>query len=100
MDNRLELHELLLTLGGPNVYYQSPSNLLMKYPAIKYTKNRIENIHANDLVYNQNTEYSITVMSKSVDDNIVDKISKLPKCSFDRSYVSDSIYHTVFNMYY
>jgi hypothetical protein len=62
--------------------------------------NKIENDHANDLVYHQERSYSITVMSKDVDCNIIDDISRLPKCSYDRQYIVDNIYHTIFNMYY
>jgi len=100
MNSRLELHNMLLKIGGPNVYYQSPSNLSMKYPCIKYSINKIENEHANDLVYQQNRSYSVIVMSKDADDVIVDKMSKLIMCSFDRRYINDNIYHTVFNLYY
>ena len=98
MGNRLKLHALLLTIAGPNVYYKAPS--VMIYPAIKYERNKIENKHADDSVYYQKTSYSITVISKIVDDDIVDKISRLPQCSFDRQYVADNLYHNVFNMYY
>lgn len=100
MSSRLELHELLLSIGGPNVYYQIPSNLTIKYPAIKYSINKIDNNHANNLVYHQERSYSITVMSKDADCDIVDKISKLPKCIFDRQFIVDNIYHTAFIMYY
>ena len=100
MSNRLELHNLLLSIGGPNVYYQVPSNLAIKYPAIKYSVNKIDNNHANNLVYRQDKSYSITIMSKDADCNIVDKISKLPKCTFDRMFIVDNIYHNIFNMYY
>lgn len=100
MSNRLELHQLLISIGGPNVYYQMPSNLTMKYPAIKYSINKIDNSHADNSVYRQETSYSITIMSRTADSDIVDKISKLPMCSFDRQYVVDNIYHSIFNMYY
>jgi hypothetical protein len=100
MSKRLELHNLLLSIVGPNVYYQIPNNLTMKYPAVKYSVNKIENKHADNSVYCQDTSYSITIMSKDADCDIVDKISKLPKCSFDRSFIQDNIYHTIFNMYY
>lgn len=100
MSNRLELHDLLLSIGGPNVYYQIPSNIAMKYPAIKYEINKIENKHADDSVYYQKTSYLITVISKNVDDQIVKTISLLPKCSYDRSFINNNLYHTVFNMYY
>lgn len=100
MDNRLKLHTLLLSIGGPNVYYQIPGNLSIKYPAIKYSINKIDNKHANNLVYNQDVSYSVTVMSRDVNCDIVDKISKMPKCSYDRQFVQDNIYHTVFTIYY
>lgn len=98
MGSRLKLHSLLVSIGGPNVYYQAPPSI--SYPAIKYEKNKIQNIHANNTVYYQKTSYSITIISKVVDDPIVDKISKLPQCSFDRKYIGDNLYHNVFNMYY
>jgi hypothetical protein len=100
MNSRLDLHNLLLSIGGPNVYYQVPSNITMKYPAIKYEKTGIDNDHANDLVYHQTISYTITIMSKIVDDPIIDTISKLPRCKYDRSYVVDGIYHTIFNINY
>lgn len=100
MGNRLQLHELLKSIAGPNVYYQLPGNMAMNYPAIKYGRNKIENEHADDSVYYQKTSYSITVISRDSDDIIVDNISKLPQCSFDRNYISDNLYHNVFNLYY
>lgn len=100
MNNRLKLHDLLLSIAGPNVYYQTPSNLTLRYPAIKYSVDNIDNSHANDTVYHQDMRYSIIVMSKDPDDEIVNKISRLPKCSFDRKYVQDGINHTSFTLYY
>ena len=99
MNNRLKLHELLLTMC-PNVYYQSPNNLQMKYPAIRYSKNDINNRFANNGVYIQNEEYSITVITKKVDDPIVNGLSKLPLCDYDRSFISDNLYHYVFKINY
>lgn len=100
MSNRLLLHDLLLKIGGPNVYYQIPDTMTIKYPALKYSLNKIENHHANDSVYNQDVSYMITVMSKNPDEELVDKISKLPKCSFDRKFIQDNIHHTIFTLYY
>ena len=100
MNNRVKLHELLLELAGPNVYYQTPSNLKMKYPAIKYERGRIDNNHADNIVYSQNTSYTITVISKDADEPIVEKISKIPTCEYDRDYIIDNLYHTVFKIYY
>lgn len=100
MTSRLKLHDLLLSIVGPNVYYQIPSTFVMQYPCVKYSIDKIENSHADDAVYRQDNRYSLIVMSRIPDDSIVDKISKLPKCSFDRHYVQDNIHHTTFNLYY
>lgn len=98
MNNRIKLHELLLSLGCPNVYYQAPNTI--KYPCIKYNMSKINNKNANNLAYKQDIAYTIIVMSKNVDYDIVEKVSKLPMCSFDRRYVKDNIYHTAFTIYY
>ena len=100
MNKRIDLHNLLLKLAGPNVYYQIPSNMKMKYPAVKYERGRIDNNHADNIVYSQNTSYTITVISKNPDEPIVEKISKIPTCEYDRDYIIDNLYHTVFKIYY
>lgn len=100
MNKRIDLHNLLLELAGPNVYYQIPSNMKMKYPAVKYERGRIDNNHADNIVYSQNTSYTITVISKNPDEPIVEKISKIPTCEYDRDYIIDNLYHTVFKIYY
>ena len=100
MNNRIDLHNLLLEIAGPNVYYQIPSNMKMKYPAVKYERGRIDNNHADNIVYSQNTSYTITVISKNPDEPIVEKISKIPTCEYDRDYIIDNLYHTVFKIYY
>ena len=100
MNKRIDLHNLLLELAGPNVYYQIPSNMKMKYPAVKYEREKIENNHADNMVYSQNTFYTITVISKDTDEHIVEKISKIPTCEYDRDYIIDNLYHTVFKIYY
>lgn len=100
MNKRIDLHNLLLELAGPNVYYQIPSNMKMKYPAVKYERGRIDNNHADNIIYSQNTSYTITVISKNPDEPIVEKISKIPTCEYDRDYIIDNLYHTVFKIYY
>ena len=100
MNKRIDLHNLLLELAGPNVYYQIPSNMKMKYPAVKYERGKIDNNHADNMVYSQNISYTITVISKDPDEPIVENISKIPTCEYDRDYIVDNLYHTVFKIYY
>ena len=41
----------------------------------------------------------MTVMDKDPDSKIKAAVSVLPKCTYDRSFVSDGLYHTVFTIY-
>lgn len=101
MNSRLKLHELLCeALGSRQVYFQPPETVKMKYPAIVYSRNNISNRHANDDVYMQSPSYSITVIDKNPDSDVVDKVSLLPRCRFDRHYTSDNLNHDTFTIYY
>lgn len=101
MNNRLKLHELLCeVLGSRQVYFQPPESVNMKYPAIVYSRNRIDNEHANDSVYMQSLSYSITVIDKNPDSEIVEQVSCLPRCRFDRHYIADNLNHDIFTIYY
>lgn len=101
MHDRLDLHEeLCKILGSRNVYFQPPVSVSMKYPAIVYERDNIRNSHADDGVYKQSPVYSVTVIDFDPDSEIVEKISKLPKCSFSRHFTSDNLNHDVFTLYY
>ena len=101
MASRLELQTLLEGLiGNRNVYFQPPSTLKMKYPAIRYELNSIDNIHADNAVYAQNNSYKITLIDTDPDSEYVSELSKLPKCRFVTAYPSDGLNHWVFNLYF
>lgn len=101
MESRLELHELLCeTLGSRHVYFQPPDSVKMKYPAIVYSRSNISNKFANDSVYKQSLAYAVTVIGEDPDSEIVEKVSRLPMCSFDRHFTSDNLNHDVFTIYY
>lgn len=101
MHNRLDLHELLCeVLGSRNVYYSPPATIRMKYPAIVYSRSDIDNKFANDSVYNQSHVYSITVIDDDPDSEIVERMSLIPRCKFDRHFVSDNLNHDTFTIYY
>lgn len=87
-------------LGSRNVYYNPPASVRMSYPAIVFMRSRINNNFANNGVYRQTYPYEVTVITRDPDDSIIDKISKLPTCTFDRSFVSDNLYHNIFTLYY
>lgn len=101
MSRRLELHEILCgILGTRNVYYQPPESVKMKYPAIVYSREDIENTSADNLTYKQSYFYQVTVVDANPDSEIVHKVSKLPRCIHDRHFTSDNLNHDVFTICY
>lgn len=101
MSRRLELHEILCgILGTRNVYYQPPESVKMKYPAIVYSREDIENTSADNLTYKQSYFYQVTVVDADPDSEIVHKVSKLPRCIYDRHFTSDNLNHDVFTICY
>ncbi len=101
MGSRLDLQTKLETLlGSKNVYYQPPASVRMNYPAIVYSRSNIENRHADDDVYMQAYFYEVIVIDEDPDSEVIENISKIPGCRFDRHYTSDNLNHDVFTLYY
>lgn len=101
LSRRLELHEILCgILGSRNVYYQPPSTIKMKYPAIVYSRDDINNVFADNGVYQQAHMYQVTVIDSDPDSEIVHKVSKMPMCMYDRHFASDNLNHDVFTICY
>lgn len=101
MGTRIELQSMLENiLGSKNVYYQSPPSTGMKYPAIKYDKNRITSDYANNKKYRNKTSYNLIVIDKRPDNPVIQKLLELPYCSYDRMYKSDNLYHDSLTLYY
>ena len=101
MSSRLALQAVLETLlGSRNVYFQPPASVRINYPAIIYNRKAIDNQFADDVVYRQQIEYSVTVVDANPDSLIVLKVSQLPKCRFDRHYTSENLNHDVFNLFF
>lgn len=98
---RLELHDKLVeVLGSDHVYFQPPESLKLKYPAIVYSRDGIDNVDANNDIYYQKYMYMLTVIDKDPDSAIVERVSKLKYCSFDRHYTKDDLNHDVFTIFY
>jgi hypothetical protein len=101
MRSRLELHEILCDiLGSRNVYFQPPTNVSMRYPAIVYNLSDIENRHADDGVYSFTNQYQITLIDRNPETDVVYKINQLQTANFIRSYSSDNLNHWVFEIFF
>ena len=101
MNDRLKLHEILCeALGSRNVYFQPPSSIQMKYPAIVYSRSNINKKNANGNPYITNLSYDVTLIDKNPDSPIAKSILEIPYCSYGRHYVSDNLNHDVLTLYY
>ena len=100
-DSRKALGKVLLDiLGNQNVYYQPPESIKLKYPCIVYSRNRIDQRHADDLVYGLDYSYTVTLIDTNPDSSVSIALANLPKCKFDRIFKTSGLYHTVFTIYY
>lgn len=101
MDRRLSLQEILVNiLESPNVYFQPPETIKLHYPCIIYERDDIDQKYANNRSYISMVRYSITLITRSPESDLVKKILELPYCSYDRYYASDTLNHDVFTLYY
>lgn len=100
MARRLELQtKLEEILDSSEVYFQPPPSIRMAYPAIVYELADINVKHANNLIYNQNSGFKVTLMDKNPDSLFVSEILKLPRCKFNTFFTSDNLNHFVFTIY-
>lgn len=97
---RLELQEKLSKLV-PNVYFQPPSNVRMSYPAIVYSLDKAHAKHADNQIYIRHFCYTVTFISSKYDEaKILEILDSFEMISFTRTFVSDNLYHTVFQLYF
>ena len=100
MNNRLELHEFLKQiLGSDNAYYDPPSSVRMKYPAIRYILDNGINHRANNLKYMNSYRYTCTLIDQDADSGIAKKMFKNSEFVFDRHYIADNLHHFVFHVW-
>lgn len=101
MDRRADLGKIFREiLGTGNVYFQPPGSTQMKYPAIRYERSDMEIKYADNGNYNRRIRYTVTVIDSKPDSEIVDKVSMLPLCRFERHYAQDNLNHDVFEIYF
>lgn len=101
MDRRLQLQETLVNiLGSNNVYFQPPETIKLQYPCIIYERSNIDKQYADNRAYVSMVRYSLTLITRSPESNLVKAILELPYCTYDRYYAADTLNHDVFTLYY
>lgn len=97
---RLDLHaKLEEILGSDLVYFQPPETLKMQYPCIVYNRDEGNMRHADNNPYHFEFGYNVTVIDRNPDSPIVDRMTTLPKCRFDRHFTANNFNHDVFTVY-
>jgi hypothetical protein len=99
MAPRLQLHQLLESFA-PNVYFQPPTNILLKYPCIIYKRDFADTKFADDIVYDHMIRYQIMVIDQDPDSEIPRKVAMMPMSLFNRFYTVDNLNHDVYNVYF
>lgn len=101
MDNRVEFqNQLEQLLGSRNVYFQPPENIKIEYPAIIYSRTRIDTTFANNNGYKLDHAYQVVYVHSDPDDPVIDKLALFPTSRFQREFTSDNLYHDVFIIYF
>lgn len=99
LSNRLKLQtKLEEILGSEHVYFQPPPSIKMEYPCIVYEFAEYDVRHANNKIYMGKDRYKLTFITRKV--GPLEGLLDLPYCSFDRPYISNNLYHYVYNLYY
>lgn len=102
MASRIDLQNKLETiLNSRNVYFQPPSTINISYPAIIYELDKIDTFRADNKHYKLNNKYTVTLIHKNPDNDVVEKIlMTFDYCSLNKTYSSDNLHHYVFEIYY
>ena len=101
MDSRSELQKVLEGVDDRlTVYYQPPSNITLQYPCIVYQLSRVRRVMGNNKVYHLRRSYTLLLITKGLNDDLIDKLLQLPYVRHDRSYRANNLQHESFTINY
>lgn len=101
MGQRLDLHaDLIAALEAPEVYFQPPANVQMKYPCIVYKRNKEAPTYANNSLYTNTKCYTATVITPDPDSEVPDRVRRFPLTRFAQHFVADNLNHDVYDIYF
>jgi hypothetical protein len=99
MAPRQQLHDLLCTFTE-NVYFQPPTNVMLKYPCIIYKRDFADTKFADNYPYDHVLRYMVMVIDRDPDSDIPGKVASLPMSLFNRFYTADDLNHDVYNVFF
>ena len=83
-----------------NVYFQPDENTKLQYDCIVYQRARIDTMRADDRAHKLDHGYKVILIHRSPDNPLIDQIASMPKCRFQREYVSNGLIHDEFILYW
>lgn len=101
MGRRQQFQTVLESLKpGLKVYFQPGATITMEYPCIVYQRDPGSTKFANGKPYNFDQQYQVTLIARSPDTDIFEKLAALPKSTHARFFVADNLNHDVFSIYF
>lgn len=100
MDQRQQEFENRLKAICPNVYFQPPPNIKIKYPCIVYSQTGDLKQWANNFGYIYSKQWMVTYISQSSLDPKPNELALWPMCEFNRAYTTNGLCHTVYYIYH
>lgn len=102
MKERIDLHnELCYIIGTSQAYYQPPESMRLRYPCFVYERNPGYTTRANNQLYHYEHNYQLTYITDDSETDVpLTVLGHFQKCRYERSFVSDNLYHHVFDLYY
>jgi hypothetical protein len=98
---RVEFNDILKAiLGSGNVYFQPPPNHVMAYPCIVYERDNASAKYADNLPYNVQQRYQVTLIDRNPESDVYFKLEQLPLSSFSRHFATSGLNHDVFVIYH
>ena len=96
------LLEDIMNFSGyvPHVYYQPPESIKLTYPCIVYNRSTFYTRYANNHIYNDMAQYTVTLMDKDPESSLVQALRDLEYCEMANEFTSENIHHFVFTLYY
>lgn len=94
-------NELIELLGNDRVYCQPPANFKLTYPCIIFKRNSADTKFANNMPYNFDETFEVTIIDANPYSDLVRKMAfKFKHCRYSRHFTSDNLNHDVFIINY
>lgn len=97
---RLRFHNALQAYVGNNIklYFNPPEDLKLQIPCIRYSLSTFNVRHADDQVHRAVPIYDVTLVTRDVDDPLIEKLVKFPGSRFDRTYRDSSLCYATYRI--